>query len=123
MKYPHHPLLDMDILSMQMRLPIILPNANIKMIPCYKIRFIKASRNYSEITVASGEVYIHTSCLKSFAIRLCDSYFIRCHKSFIVNILFVDEIRRKDKQIVLDDGSILPCSTDAINKLIKAISV
>lgn len=123
MQYPHHPFQDMDILSLQKRLPVILPNASIKLIPCYKIKFIKANRNYSEITVGSGEVFTYTSCLKSFSSRLCCEYFIRCHKSYIVNILFIEEIRKKDKQIVLEGGNILPCSTDAINKLIEAVSI
>jgi two-component system LytT family response regulator len=113
----------MDMLFMQKRLPVMLPNASIKLIPCHKIKFIKANRNYSEITVDSDEVFTHTRCLKSFTSRLCGDYFIRCHKSYIVNTLFIEEIRKKDKQIVMDCGKILPCSNDAINKLIEAVSI
>lgn len=123
MKKTNHSMPDLDIHSLQMRLPIMLSNSNIKLIPCQKIKLIKANRNYSQIIIDTGEEYTHTSCLKSFECRLSGSYFIRCHKSFIVNALFVSEVCKKDKQIVLSDGCILPCSTDAANKIIQLISV
>lgn len=48
----------------------------------------------------------------------CDNRFVRCHKSYIVNMQFVASITSKD--FVLEDGTIVPISRNAYSQIKNA---
>lgn len=59
------------------------------------IVYLKAKGPYSEIQITTGNIYLTAQTLKTLAPKLND-YFIRVHKSFIVNRNFITEFNQKE---------------------------
>lgn len=55
------------------------------------ILYIEAERNYSRIFTASRE-YLLSVTLKTIEEKFSTQYFVRIHRSFIINLLHVDEV-------------------------------
>jgi two-component system LytT family response regulator len=61
------------------------------------ILFFQAEGAYTKIVLQDGKVFTQSKGLKSFEyITVSNSQFIRCHKSYIVNLHFVTDFVRKD---------------------------
>lgn len=72
-----------------------------------EIRTLRADGNYVSIHVA-GKSYLHRGTLGSYEERLDPGRFVRVHRSVLVNVQRITELRpiaRGDQMLVLDDGS------------------
>ncbi len=67
------------------------------------ILYIEADRNYSHIFVSDKE-YLLTVTLKAVEEKLSAKLFIRLHRSFIVNMAYVDEVT--DEHVMIGQKSI-----------------
>ena len=65
--------------------------------------FIKADDNYSRI-YTKQKSYILTTSLKAIEDRLSPTLFIRTHRSYVVNIEFIDKV--KDTTLYIDNHSL-----------------
>lgn len=75
---------------------------SIRFIELMEICFFKADGAYTNITLLSGEKILSSRSLKYFEQTVCDfPNFIRCHKSFIVNV------KEITKYVKSDGGSLL----------------
>ena len=81
------------------------------------IIYIESLAHFSEIATVNGvfNVKIPISELEQ---QLNDS-FVRCHRSFIVGLKYVDKITKTD--VMLDDGSAIPMSRRLYNDVNKAL--
>ena len=72
------------------------------------ILFIEADRNYSRIYTSNRE-YLLSTTLKLIEDRLAQNYFIRIHRSYIINLQHIDEVagdhlRIAEKTIPISSG-------------------
>jgi len=67
------------------------------------IKFVRADDNYSRI-FTTGKSHVISSTLKKVEEKLTNSNFIRVHRSFVVNMHFIDKI--KDGFLYIDNNQI-----------------
>lgn len=75
----------------------------IKIIPTEKIEFIQASSNYSIIHITDGSQIMTSKTLKLLSEPLGE-HFVRTHKSFLVNIKYIEEYRYKCSQLTMQSS-------------------
>lgn len=76
------------------------------------IEFLEASENYVNLHVR-GRVYPLRSTMTAIQDRLDPGRFVRVHRSYIVNLDFLDQIEpldTGDARLLLRNGSRIPCS-------------
>jgi DNA-binding LytR/AlgR family response regulator len=76
-------------------------NLNYKKIALADIRYIQAFKNYIELHLNEQRIVIR-STLQKIAQILPQKYFVQVHRSFVVNIRFVDEINPNGVSIGAD---------------------
>jgi two-component system LytT family response regulator len=76
-----------------------------------QVEFLAAARNYVSVH-AEGREYIVRETMNSLGRRLPGAQFVRTHRSFIVNVDKVREVRNVDSQlqVVLHSGQVIPLS-------------
>jgi len=82
-----------------------------------EIMYIESSAHFSEVTTVSGayKVKLHISELE----RQLDEKFVKCHRSYIVGLKYVDKITKTD--IILDNGAAVPLSRRLYGEVNKAL--
>lgn len=70
---------------------------------------LKADNNYTIIYLSDGKEIIVSKTLKDFEAILTDSYFIRVHRSDIINLIFLKEFM-SNGNLILKDGTRLNIS-------------
>ena len=71
---------------------------------------VESMRAYSKLYLQDGNSIILTCPLKVIFERLsCYSFFFRCHKSHLINLLYVKSYHA-DNGITLEDTSVIPIS-------------
>ena len=95
------------------------------LVAAHDIEFLEAAENYVNLHVR-GRVYPLRSTMTAIQDRLDPARFVRVHRSYIVNLDFLDQIEpldTGDARIVMDDGAIVPCSRryrDALRPSLRA---
>jgi len=76
-----------------------------------RIEYLEAARNYVAVHADGGE-YLIRSPLSALAERLPDRLFARTHRSYMVNVDEIDEVRSTDgaQQLILKSGARIPVS-------------
>ncbi len=82
------------------------------------ITYCEAQSNYTKINLNNGKSYVTSKSLKFYDQRLMNGDFYRIHKSFLVNINFIKEVK-SDGYVVLFDGSCLSISQRAKSGFMK----
>ena len=72
-----------------------------KVITLGDIVYLQASNNYTNIRLISGETVVVSKPLKEFQVKLNNGFFFRIHKSYIINISYVDQYSSDDGGHVL----------------------
>jgi DNA-binding LytR/AlgR family response regulator len=86
-----------------------------------EVRYIESFKNYLTIHIANKKIAVHTS-LSSIEEELdMNPYFVRVHKSFIVNTRFIMEV--DNSMIRLKDNMELPIGGLYKDRLLQAIRV
>ena len=80
-------------------------------VPSSKILRIHAAKAYSTFYFTDGKTFFSSRNLNYHAKDLDDKYFIRVHKSHIVNMLEVKSIlKARTKKVILTDGTSIEMS-------------
>ena len=82
------------------------------LVAAHDIEFLEAAENYVNLHVR-GRVYPLRSTMTAIQDRLDPARFVRVHRSYIVNLDFLDQIEpldTGDARLLLKNGSRLPCS-------------
>lgn len=69
---------------------------------------IEGERNYSRIHLATGKTELSSKSLGYFEEILVEKGFFRCHRSFLVNRHYVDQLQRDT--LILKDATVIPVS-------------
>lgn len=90
-----------------------------------KILYIKGEGAYSEITMIDGSKHIVSRNLKSFEEILCLSAdFFRAHKSYIVNMAYVNAYKKADGgSLLLTQNISIPLSPDRVQSIFEKIKM
>lgn len=96
----------------------------IKIIEFDQIITIHGQGNYSIFHLTGGEDVISSRPLSFYTQILPDKHFYRAHKSYIINLLHLLEIRKKDGfQALLHKSITVPISRRAYSELVRKISL
>jgi hypothetical protein len=82
------------------------------LVAAHDIEFLEAAENYVNLHVR-GRVYPLRSTMTGIQDRLDPARFVRVHRSYIVNLDFLDQIEpldTGDARLLLRNGSRIPCS-------------
>ena len=71
------------------------------------ICYIQAEGNYCYLRVLDGKKYASKISLRQLLTRLPEALFIRIHKSYVVNVHFLDKIDTKERQVFIGE-EVLP---------------
>jgi len=98
---------------------LIRDGAKVHVINADKIEYIEAQDDYVQIR-SDGKSYLKNQRLSELEEQLDGEQFLRIHRSWIVNIAFVDRIEQatKDSYVaILKDGSRVPISRSGYQKI------
>jgi two-component system, LytTR family, response regulator len=101
---------------------IAVPVGNmVKFIALEDITYLKADNTYTEIMTADGAKLLVSRTLKNFEEALAGMQpFFRCHKSYIVNMAFVNGYVKSDGgYLVLKDGKEISISPERVQDFLK----
>ncbi|MBX3008938.1 MAG: LytTR family transcriptional regulator DNA-binding domain-containing protein [Melioribacteraceae bacterium] len=96
----------------------------ISVVQCQKIKFFEAQDDFVMIYTDDSK-YLKKQTLKYFEENLDPAQFIRIHRSYIINSLFIKQIELFEKEsykLILTDGSKLPISKTGYQKLKELLS-
>lgn len=79
-------------------------------IPVASIVFLEADNNYTTFVLDGGQRLLLSKTLKTFLPELNDPWLVRLHKSFVINLRFLDYYDAEDGTVRLSDGRKLPVS-------------
>ena len=100
---------------------IINTATKIYVLPLDQIIYIKAKASYSVFILKEGIEVISSQPIGIYNKMLDDSFFFRCHKSYLINLNYVSEII-KNGDVVLIDRSEIPIAKDSIKLLVQLLS-
>lgn len=90
---------------------IIISNSRYtQLIPLNEIIYCKAIGSYSEIVLTNKKVIIVSKNLHWIEQRCNTDLFFRTHKSYIINLLYVCQVCRKENTIILLNDVRVPLS-------------
>jgi two-component system, LytTR family, response regulator len=118
---PNYDVLQHNLQAETQKKIVINSIGSVKFIPLNDITYLKADGAYTEIFLKDHSSIMTSKGLKSFEQTFADSKnFVRCHKSFIVNINFVSEINKGTSfSAVVNGKHTAYISPDKINELIE----
>lgn len=87
----------------------LLTNRKKKKILLYKIKYIESQNRYCFIYTEDNKykVYLRLEQLEKMLIQ---DNFLRCHRSYIINLDYISDINNSD--FVLNDGTLIPLKRD-----------
>ncbi len=98
---------------------VIKDGSKISIVPVETIKWIEAQDDYVMINSDLGR-FLKQKTMKYFENHLNENAFIRIHRSFIINVDFIQHLEQTGKesyQIILKNGKQLPVSKTGLNKL------
>lgn len=91
-------------------------------IPVQDIYYVETIKNTHKVRMhLQNAMYHFSDSLASLHKRLGHDFY-QCHKACIVNINHIAEMDTENRKVILDNGSICPCSTREWRMLIKKYS-
>lgn len=95
-----------DIATIFSAIIFVLDGTSFKKIDINKIIYIKAAKDYSIIYTGDGE-YLSSFGIGYIEERLDPTFFKRVHRSYIVNLSFVNELQRESGKsiLILENGT------------------
>ena len=85
--------------------------------------YCKAEVNYTRIYSKGKKDYVVTSTLKKLENTLPDDLFIRVHKSYLINLDYVDSIDKKNYLVILDENQSIPVAQKRVNQLLEKLQM
>lgn len=84
--------------------------------------YCESDNNYTKFHLSDGEMILVSKTLKSFESQLPNTHFFRIHQSFLVNLSFVVSFDRKESELMLSNGLLLPVAQRRKAELIKKLN-
>lgn len=82
----------------------------------------ESDRNYTNFFLNDGRKILTSRSLKEYEDVLCLPKFIRCHRSFIINMDYLERFESKDGgTIIMKDGSEIPLSRSNRDRFIEIL--
>lgn len=91
----------------QRRIKILETNGMERFLYVWEIVFIEGDDNYCKIHLKDGSEPLVRKTLLIYEIEL-GSLFIRCHKSYLVNRMYVRWLDKKNYKLILETGEKIP---------------
>jgi two-component system LytT family response regulator len=105
------------------KIPLSLSNRIILVEPD-KILYCKSDGSYTTVYMKDGEEHLVSKSIKHIEELLPEEYFIRVHKSYIVNLNEVKElIKQGTGEIVLSNDRIIPISRSHRKPVFEALNI
>lgn len=90
----------------------------IKFIDINEIYYVKSESNYSQIVLQERKAITVSKTLKHIEACLANMGFIRCHRSYLVNLKYIEEyILGKNPRFKLRNGYEIPTSKEGFIKM------
>ena len=89
-------------------------------VPISQIIFISADSNYSTLYLSNGKKIMTSKTLKIWEDKINHPFFVRCHRSYVINMRYIDNINMKSSLAVVSSHTI-PMSRSLKSKLLMAI--
>lgn len=89
-------------------------------VPISQIIFISADSNYSTLYLSNGKKIMTSKTLKIWEDKINHPFFVRCHRSYVINVRYIDNINMKSSLAVVTSQTI-PISRSMKSKLLLAI--
>lgn len=86
---------------------VVKEKRNLIRVPFQQIQKIEIEGNYSYVFLATGKRYVIKISLIKLTQQLDDSKFIRCFRSTLVNLDYIQSVNVNESKIMLSDGSTL----------------
>ena len=87
-------------------IPIV---SGFKVIATERIIYLEANSNYTTIFLTNNHRFVTTKSLGEFENKLFEDFFFRCHRTYIINLNFVDEFNAgQNASIILTNQKQLP---------------
>jgi two-component system LytT family response regulator len=83
---------------------LIINRKTAKKIPIKDILYLRADNNYTYFIMVSGATFLVAHSIKYFADFLASIHFVRVHRRYIINPLYVLELVLEVEQISLSNG-------------------
>lgn len=111
----------MKILQLSGSRKLVIKNGRgIQFIPLEDIAYVVADNNYSKVILSEGGELLVSNTLKCFEKELRSFEFIRCHKSYLVNIEYIDELRcNGENKLRLSINQVIPVSREGLKRIKK----
>lgn len=74
------------------------------------IMYIEAESQYIRYHFVSGKSLLEKHSLLDVLEKLNNSNFVRCHRSWVINLIYIDKIENSFSEIVMSDGKRIPVS-------------
>ncbi|MBW7869312.1 MAG: response regulator transcription factor [Brumimicrobium sp.] len=101
---------------------VIRTKTSVYVIDIKDIVYCQSDRNYTFFYLMDGKKILTSRLLKDYEDILVQSNFIRCHRSYIINLNHLDRYDRRDGGIVvMKDGSEIPISRSIKDKFIEIL--
>jgi len=87
------------------------------------IMYCEADQNYTKIHLVNGKYILVSKTLKIVEGLLPADLFFRIHKTYLLNLNYVEKYLRTDgHKVILDDGSQLDIASRRIDEFVKALT-
>src|SRR5690606_32654082 len=92
-----------------------------------KICYIEGEGSYSNIFLKNGEKLVVSKNMKLFVEKLNSNVFFRVHKSFLINVNFIDKyVKTEGGYLIMKNGATIPVSIrkkDVLLQIVKKLSI
>jgi len=96
-------------------------NQGARLIDVDQIMYVEAKENYSKLVLVEQEYELICKTLKYIDNHFAFSGFVRCHKSYLVNIQFIKELNCNGEcKLILTNKNEIPVSRSGL-KIIKEL--
>ncbi len=85
-----------------------------------QILYIKAEGNYHRIYYLNGESILNTGNIKEIENSLDNSVFFRCHKSYIINMVYITYYNSRNSTVTMENGEVIQISRRKVASFKKA---
>ncbi len=89
-----------------------------------RIMYLEGDAKYTKIHTVDDKDFLSSKNIGEFEEFLDDEVFFRCHRSWIVNLNFINKFHKSDSQIELNNGHLIDVSTrkkEAFMKLFNRV--
>lgn len=84
-------------------------NGIIRLVALSEIVYLKARINYTSFVLKDFSQFTMHQTLLNFETEL-GHFFFRCHKSYLINTIYIREINKRNHQVILTTGETIPYS-------------